>query len=177
MSVVVGFFSSGWTARLMKRFGAKQVLIPGQLCMLIGLIMISRFGTHTPYFPWGLIAFTIMGFGGGTAFTPLLTIAMSEVPNEDAGLGSGVINVSMQGSGALGVAILGTIAADHTKSLRHIGRPLADALTSGYQLAFTISAGFVLAGIIVAIFALPSPPRESAVAPEAEVEDLAFEAI
>ena len=177
MSVVVGFLSSGWTARLMRRFGAKQVLVPGQLAMLAGLIMISRFGTHTAYFPWGLIAFTVMGFGGGTAFTPLLTIAMSEVPPQDAGLGSGLINVSMQGSGALGVAILGTIAADHTKALRHAGRRAAEALTGGYQLAFTIAAACVLAGVVVAIFALPAPAREVPEANASDRDELALEAI
>jgi EmrB/QacA subfamily drug resistance transporter len=176
MSVVVGIFSSGLTARLIKRFGAKEVLITGEICMLVGLIIISRLGTHTPYFPWAFLAFTIMGFGGGNAFTPLLTIAMSDVPVQDAGLGSGVINVSMQGSGALGVAILGTIAADHTSALRHAGHPLASALTGGYQLSFTIAAACVLAGVLVAVFALPAPAREP-LARAADAEELAFEPV
>jgi hypothetical protein len=101
---------------------------------------------------------------------------MSDVPNADAGLGSGLINVSMQGSGALGVAILGTIAADHTKSLRHAGKTVADALTGGYQLSFTIAAGCVLAGVLVAIFALPAPAREPA-AEKSDTEHLAFEPV
>jgi EmrB/QacA subfamily drug resistance transporter len=159
MSVVVAIFSSGLTARLVTRFGAKQVLIPGLLAMLAGLVLISRCGVHTAYFPVPFLAFVVMGIGGGTAFMPLLTIAMADVPNADAGLGSGIINVSMQGSAALGVAILGTIAADHTKTLTASGHPLAAALTGGYQVAFTVAAGSVLVGIVLALVGLPSPPR------------------
>jgi EmrB/QacA subfamily drug resistance transporter len=162
MSVVVAIFSSGLTARLVSRFGAKQVLIPGLGAMLVSLVIISQLGPHTPYFPLAFIAFAVMGLGGGNAFTPLLTIAMSDVPAADAGLGSGIINVSMQGSAALGVAILGTIAADHTKSLRAAGHPLVDALTSGYQLSFMIAAGSVLVGVLLALVALPRPPRSGA---------------
>jgi EmrB/QacA subfamily drug resistance transporter len=157
MSVVVAIFSSGLTSKLIARFGAKQILIPGLTAMLIGLLMISRLGTHSAYFPWAFIAFTVMGIGGGTAFSPLLTIAMSEVPNAQAGLGSGIINVSMQGSAALGIAVLGTIAADHTKSLAATHSHAA-ALTGGYQLAFLIASGCVLVGIVLAQVALPAPP-------------------
>jgi EmrB/QacA subfamily drug resistance transporter len=159
MSVVVAIFSSGLTARLVTRFGAKQVLIPGLLAMLAGLVLISRCGVHTPYFPVPFLAFVVMGIGGGTAFMPLLTIAMADVPQADAGLGSGIINVSMQGSAALGVAILGTIAADHTKTLTASGHPLAVALTGGYQVAFTVAAACVVVGLVLALVGLPSPSR------------------
>ena len=159
MSVVVAIFSSGLTARLVTRFGAKQVLIPGLLAMLAGLVLISRCGVHTSYFPIPFFAFVVMGIGGGTAFMPLLSIAMADVPQADAGLGSGIINVSMQGSAALGVAILGTIAADHTKTLTAGGHPLAAALTGGYQVAFTVAAACVAVGIVLALVGLPSPAR------------------
>jgi EmrB/QacA subfamily drug resistance transporter len=174
MSVVVAIFSSGLTARLVGRFGAKQVLIPGLSAMLLGLLILTRQGPHSAYFPGAFLAFTVMGIGGGTAFTPLLTIAMSEVPAAEAGLGSGIINVSMQGSAALGVAILGTIAASHTKALSATHSHLV-ALTDGYQLAFTIAAGCVLVGMLLALFVLPAPavvPKPlpgDAAAPEREL--------
>jgi EmrB/QacA subfamily drug resistance transporter len=171
MSVVVAIFSSGLTARLVGRFGAKRVLIPGLTAMLAGLLVLTQMGPGTGYFPAGFIAFTVMGIGGGTAFTPLLTIAMSEVPAADAGLGSGIINVSMQGSAALGVAILGTVAADRTKALAATHSHVV-ALTDGYQLAFLIASACVLVGILLAAFVLPAPAveRAEAVAAEADAE-------
>ncbi len=161
MSVVVAIFSSGLTARLVGRFGAKQVLLPGLAAMFLGLVLVSRAGPHSGYFPGLFAAFTIMGIGAGTSFMPLLTIAMADVRAADAGLGSGIINVSMQGSAALGVAILGTIAAAHTRTLAAAGRAPAVALTGGYQLSFAIAAGCVLAGLLVAAVGLPAPERQA----------------
>ena len=90
---------------------------------------------------------------------PLLTIAMAEVPAADAGLASGIVNVSMQVSGALGVAVLGTIATSHTKALVALGRPVAGALTAGYHLAFIVAAGSVAVGVLVAVVLLRPPRR------------------
>jgi EmrB/QacA subfamily drug resistance transporter len=179
MSVVVAIFSSGLTARLQARFGAKQVLIPGLTAMLIGLLILTRQGPTSAYFPGAFLAFTVMGFGAGAAFTPLLTIAMSEVPAAEAGLGSGIINVSMQGSAALGVAILGTIAASHTKALAAT-HSHAVALTDGYQLAFTIAAACVLVGLVLAVVALPAPavaatPASGTAGADAPERELSFE--
>jgi MFS family permease len=170
MTLVVAIFASGLTARLVARFEAKHVLVAGLTAMLIGLLVLTRLGATSSYFPLGLIAFAVMGIGGGTAFTPLLTIAMSDVPPADAGLGSGIINVSMQGAAALGVAILGTIAADRTKALQAT-HSHAVALTDGYQLAFLIASACVLVGLLLALFVLPSPTQapQPAVEPDAEL--------
>ena len=91
-----------------------------------------------------------MGVGMGTAMLPLLTIAMSGVPERDAGLASGIINVSMQLAGALGIAILGTLAADRTEALAAAGASAAGAFTGGYQLALELAAGSVGVGIVIA---------------------------
>ena len=99
-----------------------------------------------------------MGLGMGTAMLPLLTIAMSGVPERDAGLGSGIVNVSMQLAGALGIAILGTLAADaHRVARRATARQRRSALTGGYHLAFEIAAGAVVVGIVVALVVLRMP--------------------
>jgi EmrB/QacA subfamily drug resistance transporter len=166
MSVVIAILSSGLTARLMGRFGPKRILIPGLLAMFAGLILISRAGVHTAYFPGPFLAFVIMGLGAGTSFMPLLSMAMADVPAQDAGLGSGIVNVSMQGSAALGVAILGTIATSHTNALRAHGHTAVSALASGYQLAFLIAAGCVVVGVIVALLALRSPQAVPAQVPD-----------
>ena len=91
-----------------------------------------------------------MGFGAGTSFMPLLQIGMSEIPNEDAGLGSGVVNVSQQLAGAIGLAALGTIAANRSKSLLAAGHDVINALAGGYQLALFIAACCVVLGIVLA---------------------------
>jgi EmrB/QacA subfamily drug resistance transporter len=166
MTVMVAVLSSGITARLVGRFGPKQVLIPGLLAMFVGLMLVSRAGAHSAYFPGVFFAFLIMGLGAGTSFMPLLTIAMSDVPNEDAGLGSGIVNVSMQGSAALGVAILGSIATEHAKALSASRHSIATALTGGYQLAFTVAAGCVLVGTLVAILVLQAPDAVPEQVPE-----------
>ena len=80
---------------------------------------------------------------------PLLQIGMSEIPNVDAGLGSGVVNVSQQLAGAVGLAALSTIAANRSKSLLAAGHDVTSALTSGYQLALLIAAAFVLLALVL----------------------------
>jgi hypothetical protein len=87
---------------------------------------------------------------------PLLTLAMADVPAADAGLGSGITNVSQQLSGALGLAVFSTIAANHTKGLVSADHDLTSSLVSGYQLAFLAGAATIATGIVLA-FALLRP--------------------
>jgi hypothetical protein len=89
---------------------------------------------------------------------PLLTIAMADIPAADSGLGSGITNVSQQISGALGLAVLSTIAANHTKGLLSAHHGLITSLISGYRLAFLIGAVAITAGIVLA-FVLLRPGR------------------
>jgi MFS family permease len=132
--------------------------MPAMTLVIAGLVILSQAGVHASYFPGLFLAFLLLGAGMGTASVPLLTIAMAEVPMADAGLASGIVNVSMQISGALGVAVLGTIATAHTKALTTRGSPLAGALTAGYHLAFVVAAACVAAGMLVAV-ALLRPSR------------------
>ena len=91
---------------------------------------------------------------------PLLTIAMADVPAADAGLGSGITNVSQQISGALGLAVLSTLAANHTKGLLADGHGARGALIGGYQVAFIAGAVAIGAGIVLAFALLrPREPR------------------
>jgi EmrB/QacA subfamily drug resistance transporter len=158
MTLTVAVLSSGITARLVGRFGAKNTLIPGLVAMALGLVVLATAGDHAGYFPGLFGAFVLLGLGGGLSFMPLLHIAMGDVPARDAGLASGLVNVSMWISSAIGLAALGTIATDHTKALAAGGQGAAAALTGGYHLAFGIGAVIVGIGVLVAVFALPSRP-------------------
>jgi EmrB/QacA subfamily drug resistance transporter len=158
LSLVVGALSAGITARLMTRFGARRVMLPGLALTAVGLLLMARLGQHSSYFPTMFFALLVLGLGAGLAFIPLLAIAMANVPSADAGLASGIVNVSLQMSGAIGLAVLGTISTDHARSLTADGHSLPDALTGGYQLAFLVGAACVALGAVLALALLRTPP-------------------
>jgi MFS family permease len=161
MTVIIAILSTGITARLVRRFGPWRVLMPAMWSVIGGLVLWSQAGPQASYFPLVAGGLVLMGAGMGTGSVPLLTLAMSEVPAEDAGLASGIVNVSMQVAGAVGVAVLGTIATDRTRSLAAAHHSLADALTGGYHLAFIVAAAWVAAGIVAAVV-LVRPKRSAA---------------
>jgi hypothetical protein len=101
---------------------------------------------------------------------PLLTIAMADVPAADAGLGSGIVNVSQQVSGALGLAVLGTIATNHSKTLVATGHTVASSLVSGYHLAFAIGAVTVTVGILTALAVLRTRAVPAVTQPATDAE-------
>ncbi|WP_370552583.1 MFS transporter [Conexibacter sp. CPCC 206217] len=169
MTVTVAFLSTGTTARMVRSIGALRTLLIGLVSMIAGLLLLGSQGADAAYFPVSLIAFLLMGFGAGSSFLPLLTLAMAEVPRSDAGLASGIVNVSMQISAAIGLAALGTIAASHSKTQLADGHATADALLSGYHLAIAIAAAVVAVGVVVAVATLrPKAHRVAEVAPAAE---------
>jgi EmrB/QacA subfamily drug resistance transporter len=153
-TITVGVLSLGVTARLVSRFGPMRVLFAGLATVIVGLLLLSTTGLHTGFFPTIFFAYFAIGLGIGTSFMPLLTIAMSDVPAGDAGLGSGIINVSQQVSGAFGLAVLSTFAATRSKALATSGHGAAVSLIGGYHLAFEIGAGCLLVGIILAFVVL-----------------------
>ena len=111
------------------------------------------------YFPTIFVAFLLMGLGAGTAFMPLLTIAMADVPARDADVASALVNVSLYISGALGLAALGAIATDRTQTLTAQGLTADHALVAGYQLAFVVASACVLATVAVALVVLRAGRR------------------
>ncbi|HZO37485.1 MAG TPA: MFS transporter [Solirubrobacteraceae bacterium] len=154
MTLAVSGMSAGVTSRLIGRFGARRLVPGGMVFVIAALLLLANAGTDTPYAPSMLIAFLLMGLGISTALLPLLTIAMENVPGVDAGLGSGIVNVSSQISAALGLAIFGTIAANHTRALRGDGQPLNEALTNGYQVAYVVAAVLVSVGLLFVLIKL-----------------------
>jgi len=153
-TITVAVLSRGVTARLVNRFGPFPVLIAGMASAAVGLLLFSTVGPDTSFFPTIFFACFAIGLGIGNAFMPLLTIAMADVPAADSGLGSGITNVSQQISGALGLAVLSTIAANRTKGLLSAHQGLTSSLIGGYQLAFIIGAATITAGIVLAFVVL-----------------------
>jgi EmrB/QacA subfamily drug resistance transporter len=155
-TLTVAVLSQGITTRLVTRFGPLPVLTAGMASAVAGLLLFATVGPDTAFFPTIFLACFAIGLGIGNAFMPLLTLAMADVPAADAGLGSGITNVAQQISGALGLAVLGTVAANHTKGLLSDGHGLTSSLIDGYQLAFLFGAATIAAGIVLA-FALLRP--------------------
>jgi EmrB/QacA subfamily drug resistance transporter len=149
-AVAMAAMSAGITARLVNRFGPKPVMYPAMVLAAAGLLLFATAGAHAAYFPRIFFAFLMTGVGAGASFVPLLQIGMSEIPNADAGLGSGIVNVSQQLAGAIGLAALGTIAENQSRSLLATGHDLINALADGYRLALLIAAGCVLLGLALA---------------------------
>jgi EmrB/QacA subfamily drug resistance transporter len=155
-SVTLGVLSLGITAHLMRRFGPRRLLIPGMLAIIAALALMANAGENASYFPVLFGAYVLFGVGAGTSFMPLITIAMSEVPVKDAGLASGIANVAMQISAAVGLAALGTISTDHSRALATHGYSIPAALAGGYQLGFGIAAACVAVGLVVVLVVLRS---------------------
>jgi EmrB/QacA subfamily drug resistance transporter len=170
-TLTVAALSLGITARLVSRFGGMRVLTGGMLGVIAGLMLMFTAGSATPFFPTIFFAFFAIGLGIGLAFMPLLQIAMADVPVADAGLGSGIINVSQQIAGALGLAVLGTIATTHTRALVARHHPVTASLISGYHLAFVVGSACVAVGIGLALVLLAPGRVGKADADEPELSE------
>jgi MFS family permease len=111
----------------------------------------------------------LIGLAAGLAFPALMMLAMSGVAPEDSGLASGLVNTSVQVGGAIGLAVLATLATERTGTLQAAGEPAAAALNAGFHLAYLIGAVLVAVAAVVAVFVLRNPAGEPAaddVAPE-----------
>jgi len=148
---------------------------------VIGLLLFSTVGPQTAFFPTIFFACFVLGLGIGSAFMPLLTIAMADVPATDAGLASGITNVSQQISGAVGLAVLSTVAVSHTKALIRAHEGLVSSLIGGYHLAFLVGAGAITTGLLIALIVfrprnalrvavIDAPAQPANVLPELERE-------
>jgi EmrB/QacA subfamily drug resistance transporter len=168
LTASIAVMSMGLSARAAERFGALNSLAAGLASIVAGLLLLSTAGIHAGYFPGLFFAFLLIGLGAGASFLPLLTMGMADAPARDAGLASGIINVSVQLFGAIGLAALGTVATDHTKALAATGHSAVVALTGGYHLAYVVAA-ICVAGGIAAAFLVLRPPAGTV---QQEVEEL-----
>ena len=150
--------SAGAASQLVTRIGFKPTLIVGLLLIAGGLLWFSQVRA-----PGGSYAADVLGpsllaaAGLGFSFVPVTIAAVTGTKPQEAGLASGLINTSQQVGGALGLAILATVANSRTQSVLHAGVHNASvALTKGYERAFLIGAGFAIAGAILASLLISS---------------------
>ena len=137
------------SSRILARVGARVLLLTGAALASVGFLFISRIQPHSSYFGAILLPAVLCAFAMGLLFTPLATTATADVDRADAGLASGVLNTSRQVGGSLSLAILGTVAADRTATF--VDPHSSEALVSGYQRAFQISAVITLLALCVAV--------------------------
>jgi MFS family permease len=143
-NLIMGAFSLGLSARLVMRFGLKLPLGVGLTIAATGLLLFARAPVNGSFVTDVLPSMVLLGFGAGMAFNPVLLAAMSDVSPQESGLASGVVNTAFMMGGALGLAVLASLAASRTDSLRASGDTQLAALTGGYHVAFLVGAIFAV---------------------------------
>jgi EmrB/QacA subfamily drug resistance transporter len=159
-NLVMGVLSLGFSAKLVLRYGIKRPLAVGLSLAAIALLLFARAPVDGSFLVDLLPGMILLGIGAGIAFNPVLLAAMSDVAPEESGLASGVVNTAFMMGGALGLAVLASIAASRTDSLAASGNGHLSALLGGYHVSFLVGAIFALsaAGIGVAFFNVSGAP-------------------
>jgi EmrB/QacA subfamily drug resistance transporter len=171
VALLIGALSLQFSPRLITRYGARATLIPGLVLIVAGLLLFTQAPVDGNYLGDVLPVMILLGLGAGLSFPAMATLAMSGATPSDSGLASGLVNTSLQVGGAIGLAVLATLATDRTDSLLSSGDSNAAALTGGYHLAFVVAAGLVIAAIAIAVTVLQ--PEGVVVAEEQEEEEAA----
>jgi EmrB/QacA subfamily drug resistance transporter len=148
-NLIMGVLSVGVSAKLVMRFGIKPPLGIGLLIASIGLALFARAPVDGSFVTDVLPSMILLGIGAGIAFNPVLLAAMSDVAPEESGLASGIVNTSFMMGGALGLAVLASIAASRTDSLSATGHGELSALTGGYHAAFVVGALFAVGAAVI----------------------------
>jgi EmrB/QacA subfamily drug resistance transporter len=146
--------ASGIAQALVTKAGVKPVLIVGMLLLGGGLLYFTQISVDGSYLGDLLLGFLLIGVGMGFAFVPISIAALAGVPPLEAGLASGLINTSQQIGGALGVAIMTTVATTRTDNLLGEGTDQLVALTDGFSLAFWVGVAFAGISLIATLVAL-----------------------
>ena len=161
-SIVMGTLSLGYAEKLIMGIGPRAALIAGLIAAAAGLVLFSRAPVDGTWAVDVLPVMLLLGIGAGLAFPALMTLAMSGATQSDAGLASGLVNTTVQVGGAIGLAVLATLATERTDALVADGVATASALNSGYHLAFLIGAALVAVAIVAAAVVLRSEPAAAA---------------
>jgi EmrB/QacA subfamily drug resistance transporter len=154
-NLIMAAFSLGLSAKIVMRFGIRSSLSGGLLLAALGLVLFARAPAAGQFVAHVLPGMLLLGLGAGIAFNPMLLAAMSDVAPSESGLASGVVNTSFMMGGALGLAVLASLAAARSTTLAAKGAAHAAALAGGYQAAFVFGAAFAALAAVLAGSLLP----------------------
>ncbi|HDR9485757.1 DSBA oxidoreductase [Burkholderia aenigmatica] len=149
-NLIMAAFSLGLSARIVMRFGIRGPIAAGLLIAACGLALFSRAPVDGGFVWHVLPGMTLLGIGAGVAFNPMLLAAMNDVDPADSGLASGIVNTAFMMGGALGLAVLASLAAARTDVLAATHAPLV-ALNGGYHAAFAFGAAFAAAAALIGL--------------------------
>jgi EmrB/QacA subfamily drug resistance transporter len=160
-NLIMGGFSLGLSAKLVTRFGIRLPLTVGLALAAAGLVLFARAPVGGRFLVDVLPSMILLGLGAGMAFNPVLLAAMGDVEQSESGLASGIVNTSFMMGGAVGLAVLASVAASRTTHLLDSGQSHAVALLGGYHLAYVIGAAFAaLAAVLAArMLRIAAPTR------------------
>jgi len=161
-NLIMGVLSVGLSAKLVLRYGIRKPLAVGLTLAAIGLLLFARAPVDGTFVVDVLPSMVLLGLGAGMAFNPVLLAAMSDVEQSEAGLASGVVNTAFMMGGALGLAVLASLADSRTDTLLDSGEDHLSALTGGYHLAFLVGAIFAFAAAALGAFLLREAPAGAA---------------
>jgi EmrB/QacA subfamily drug resistance transporter len=164
---------SGVAAQLVNRIGVKPVLVTGMVALTSGLVYFTQVSVHGTYLSDLLPGFLLVGVGLGFSFVPISIAALAGVRPAEAGLASGLFNTTQQIGGALGIAVLSTIATSRTSHALAHGTALPSALVHGFTGAFVVGAGIAAVGIVAALTLIRRDELEQAPEQLEPVLDLA----
>ncbi len=148
-NLIMAAFSLGLSAKLVMRFGFRATLATGLSLSAVGLVLFARAPVDGSFVVDVLPSMILLGFGAGVAFNPMLLAAMSDVEPNQAGLASGVVNTAFMMGGALGLAVLASLAASRSDTLLASGDSALVALVGGYHAAFLVASLFALGGAVL----------------------------
>ena len=150
-TIVMGVMSLRVSDRLNMRFGPRATLLPALVAIGLGLLLFARTPVDGEFFTDIMPPMVLIGLGAGLGFPALMMLAMSGATQSDSGLASGLVNTSVQVGGAIGLAVLATLATERTDTLLADGESLAEALNGGYHLAYLIGAALVGVALVIAL--------------------------
>ena len=151
-------------AALVNKVGVRPLIAGGMALLAVGMFLFTQVSVGGSYASDLLPGFLIIALGMALCFVPISIAALAGVKQAEAGIASGLINTSQQIGGAVGIALLSTVAITHTENEVAAGTAAPQALTSGFQLAFWVGAGIAIAGVLAALALIRQ--EEISVAPE-----------
>ncbi len=160
-NLIMAAFSLGISAKLVMRFGIRRPLALGLTVAAAGLLLFARAPLDGHFLADVMPGMLLLGLGAGVAFNPLLLAAMSDVSPEESGLASGMVNTAFMMGGALGLAVLASLAAALSADSVAGGASHPAALAAGYRVAFMVGGGFAIVGALLGGTLLREPQMTS----------------